>query len=78
MIDWASLAERAKEQHMKNYRFTVCERDNNNKTPKGKQLQYHAYMPVLIALQICTLCVCVCPSLSLSQDLFIKFTVRNN
>lgn len=72
MIDWASLAERAKEQHMKNYRFTICERDNNNTTLKGKWLHYNAYMPEFIAFQISTLRV------GISQDLFIKFTVRNN
>lgn len=59
MIDWASLAERAKEQHMKNYRFRIRERDNNNKTPKGKQFQYNAYMLLFIAFQIGILCACV-------------------
>lgn len=45
---------------MKNHRFTVCERDNNNKTPKGKQLQDCNICLCSFALQICTLCVYIC------------------
>lgn len=74
MIDWASLAEWAKEQPMKNYRFAICERDNNNKTPEGKLLQYNAYVCVLIAFQICSIYV----QIYTYQDLFTKFTVRSN
>lgn len=53
MIDGASLAEWAKEQPMKNYKFAICERDNNNRTPHGKLLQYNAYMYVCSLLFRC-------------------------
>lgn len=42
---------------MKNYRFTISERDNNNKTPTGKLPHYNAYMCMLTALQICSVYV---------------------
>ena len=54
MIDRASLGERAEDQPMKNYRFTISERDNNNKTSTGKLPHCNAYMCVLIALRICS------------------------